>query len=245
MRDHRCIEFSLEQRCQAVDKGRGGEGKSPSWNTRRLCRERLRIHLETTRLIDELGWFEPAGSSEDTVRSARRKVAASCDYSMPRRKRRQAKCSMYWRNDQLAALRRECLAARPKFPRSNGDAMLHDTWKRANTALRRGIKKSRLQWWKDLIGEVEKDPWGLAFKIFTKILVTRRKTMGLDNSDRVKYIVRSLFPHVEPFQRQDRISCVVRREELFTSEEIRERVEGLRQIQCWVSTGPRTRSSKR
>ena len=52
-----------------------------------------------------------------------------------------------------------------------------------------------------MVGEVEKDPWGLAFKIVTKRLVARRKTPGLDNPDRVKYIVRSLFPHVEPFQR--------------------------------------------
>ena len=36
--DHRCIEFDLEQLCQAVDKGRVGEGRSPSWNTRRLSR---------------------------------------------------------------------------------------------------------------------------------------------------------------------------------------------------------------
>ena len=36
-----------------------------------------------------------------------------------------------------------------------------------------------------------------------------------------KYIVRSLFPYVEPFQRQDRSSCVVRREELFTLEELK------------------------
>ena len=43
-----------------------------------------------------------------------------------------------------------------------------------------------------MIGEVDKDPWGLAFKIVTKRLVTRRKTPGLDNSDRVKYIVQSL-----------------------------------------------------
>ena len=67
--DHQCIEFNLEQRREAVDEGRGSEGRSPSWNTRRLCRERLRVHLETTRLIDELGWVEPAGSLEDTVRS--------------------------------------------------------------------------------------------------------------------------------------------------------------------------------
>ena len=72
-----------------------------------------------------------------------------------------------------------------------------------------------------MIGEVEKDPWGLAFKIVTKRLVTRRKTPGLDNADRVKYIVQSLFPQVEPFQRQDRSSCVVRREELFTLEELK------------------------
>ena len=154
MSDHRCIEFTLEQRCQAVDKGRGGEGRSPSWNTRRLSRERLCEHLEETRLIDELGWICPAGSFEATVRSARQKVVAACDYSMPRRKRRQVKGSMYWWNDQLVALRRECLAARRKFTRSKGDATLHEAWKGAKTALRRGIMKSRLQCWKDLIGEV-------------------------------------------------------------------------------------------
>ena len=59
------------------------------------------------------------------------------------------------------------------------------------------MKKSRLQYWKDLIGNVEKDSWSLAFKIVTKRLVTRRKTLGLGNFDRVKYIVRSLFPHVD------------------------------------------------
>ena len=79
----------------------------------------------------------------------------------------------------------------------------------------------RIQCWKDLIGEVQKDPWGLAFKIVTKRLVTRGKTPGLDNPDRFKYLVRSLFPHVEPFQRQDRSSCVVRREELFSLEELK------------------------
>ena len=81
--------------------------------------------------------------------------------------------------------------------------------------------KKKLQCWKDLIGEVEKEPWGLDFKIVTERMVTRRKTPGLDNADRVKYIVRSLFPHVEPLQRQYRSSCVVRPEELFTLEELK------------------------
>ena len=72
-----------------------------------------------------------------------------------------------------------------------------------------------------MIVEVEKDPWGLVFKIVTKRLVTRRKTPGLDNSYRVKIIARSLFAHVEPFQSQERSSCVVRREELLILEELK------------------------
>ena len=72
-----------------------------------------------------------------------------------------------------------------------------------------------------MIGGVENDPWGLPLEIDTKRFVTRRKTLGLDDPDRVKYILQSLFPHVEPFQRQDRSSCVVRREELFTLEELK------------------------
>ena len=56
--------------------------------------------------------------------------------------------------------------------------------------------------------------------------MTRRKTPGLDYADRVKYIVRSIFPHVLlpfllSFQRQERSSCVVRREALFTLEELK------------------------
>ena len=50
---------------------------------------------------------------------------------------------------------------------------------------------------------------------------TRKKIPGLDNPDRVKCVVQSLFPRVEPFQGQDRSSCVVRREELFTLEELK------------------------
>ena len=155
------------------------------------------------------------------MRAARRKLVAACDHSMPRRGHGRTEDSMYWWNDQLSVLRQKCLKVRRGFTRSKGDPLLCEAWKKAKSALRQGIKKSRLQCWKDLIGEVKKDPWGLAFKIVTKRLVTRRKTPGLDNPNRVKYIVQSLFLHVEPFQRQDRSHCVVRREELFTVEELK------------------------
>ena len=66
-----------------------------------------------------------------------------------------------------------------------------------------------------------KSPMGfLAFKIVTKRLVIKRNTPGLDNPDRVKYILQSLFPHIEPFQRQDRNSCMVRCEKLLTLKDL-------------------------
>ena len=53
--DHGCIEFSLQKWRQAMDEGRGGKERSPSWNIRRLSRERLREQLKETRLLDERG----------------------------------------------------------------------------------------------------------------------------------------------------------------------------------------------
>ena len=155
------------------------------------------------------------------MQAARRKVVAACDHSMPRRGHGHTGDSMYWWNDQLSVLRRKCLTEWRKFTRSNGDPLLREAWKKAKLALRQCIKETRLQCWKDLIEKVEKDPWNLAFKIVTKRLMNERNTPDLDNADSVKYIVRSLFSHVEPLQRQDRSSCVVRREELFTLEELK------------------------
>ena len=143
--DHQCIEFSIRERSHPVNTGRGGKGRRLSWNTRRLSKDRLHKHLEETRLIDELGWAKSAGSLEDTVRAARRKVVAACDHSMPRRGQGRNGDSIYWWNDQLSVLRRECLAARRRFTRSKGDSLLHEAWKKKESALRQGIKKSRLQ----------------------------------------------------------------------------------------------------
>ena len=127
-----------------MNTGRGDKGRSPSWSTRRINKDRLNKHLEKTRLIDELGWATSAGSLEDTVRAARRKVVAPCDHSMPRRGHGLTRDSMYWWNDQLSVLRRECLAAQRRFTHSTGDSLLHEAWKKSKSALRQGIKKSRL-----------------------------------------------------------------------------------------------------
>ena len=103
--DHQCIKFSIQERSHPVNTGRGGKVRSPSWNTKRLNKDKLGEHLEETRLIDELGWAGSAGSLEDTVPAVRRKVVAACDHSMPRRGHGRTGDSMYWWNHHLSVLR--------------------------------------------------------------------------------------------------------------------------------------------
>ena len=163
MSDYQYIEFRIQERSHPVNTGRGGKVRSSSWNTKRLSKDKLREHLEETRLIDDLGWARSAVSLEDNVRAARRKVVAACDHYMPCRGHGRTGDLMYWWNDQLSVLRRKCLTARRRFSRSKGDPLLREASKNAKSALSQGIKKSRLECWKDLFAEVEKDPWGIAF----------------------------------------------------------------------------------
>ena len=51
--DHQSIEFSIQARSHPDSTGRGGKVRSPSWYTKRLSKDKLREHLEETRLIDE------------------------------------------------------------------------------------------------------------------------------------------------------------------------------------------------
>ena len=39
--DHQCIEFSIQERSHLVNTGRGGKVRSPSWNTKRLSKDKL------------------------------------------------------------------------------------------------------------------------------------------------------------------------------------------------------------
>ena len=149
------------------------------------------------------------------MRYTRQKVVATCDCSMPGRKR-------------FVLVERPVGCPTPRMPRSvaeihpvKGGCSATPVMEMGKSSFKSRHKEKRHQCWKDLIGEVEKDPWGLTFKIVTKRLVTRRKTPALYNPDRVKYIMRSLFLHVRPFQSQDQISCVFQREELFNLEKLK------------------------
>ena len=105
-----------------------------------------------------------------------------------------------------------------KFTCSKGDPLLREVWKKSKISSEARHNEKPTSVLERLDRGSREGPMGSRLQNSTKRLVTRRRTPGLKNADRVKYIVRSLFPHIQPLPRQDRSSCVVRREELFTLE---------------------------
>ncbi|XP_051159331.1 uncharacterized protein LOC127280415 [Leptopilina boulardi] len=126
MSDHQYIEFIVSEKNLGGNNRLQGGSKKPSWNLRRLNRERLAESLAESRSIQELGWTTKPITLEEKVREARRVIIAACRNSMPRRQKRKAKKALYWWNDDLARLRRECHAARRKYTHSKGDLLLQE-----------------------------------------------------------------------------------------------------------------------
>ena len=152
------------------------KSKHPSWNTRKLDGKGLRRFLEEVRLIVELNWVKNPETMEALVEATRDKVIATCDACTPRRRfERSVEGSMYWWNEELTRLRRECLKTRRECTRSKGNGYRKIAWRKAKKALKKAMKKSQAKCWKDLIAEVEKDTWGLAYKIVTKKLIPSQK----------------------------------------------------------------------
>ena len=131
--DAQCIEFSIQELSHPVNVGRGSKVRSPSWNTKRLSKDKLREHLEETRLTIKLRWARSAGSLEDTVWVARQEVVARCEHSMSRCGHGRSGDSMYWWNHQLSFPRGKCFRAWRRFTRSKGDPLLREAWKEAKS----------------------------------------------------------------------------------------------------------------
>lgn len=68
--------------------------------------------------------------------------------------------------------------------------------------MRKAIRISQKQHWKELIKEVDEDPWGVAFRIITKRLRIDEKIPGLENKTWVEGIIDTLFPEQNPGQDQ-------------------------------------------
>lgn len=234
--DHFYIGFNLQETTASYQEGRRGLLCKKSWNVKKLSRDKVVESIEENILIQCLGksrrTIHPR-SEEEIIESHMKELVKACNRSMPKRKVGTDKGGpKYWWSEQIGHLRKACVLARRKFQRSKGNEHLKIQYKRSKALLGRSIRQSKQQCWKELISEVDEDPWGLPYKIVFKKLRGKHCIPGLNDKEWVRTIILHLFPSRQIITRELQEPVEV---EPFTLQEIQE--EGKR-LKTGKSPGP-------
>jgi hypothetical protein len=123
------------------------------------------------------------------------------DFSMPRNCGVYKKV-VYWWNDKIAELRSQVNKIRRKLTRirktnSRSELIkeLYNQYKEILKEYKRSIIKSKRNSWKELLRDLDREPWGVAFKIATlKIKPAMHSFCEAFPWETVKVIVNNLFP---------------------------------------------------
>ncbi|XP_044583012.1 uncharacterized protein LOC123264033 [Cotesia glomerata] len=103
------------------------------------------------------------GNAVEKTKNLMTRIAQACDTCMPRKRGINKRPSVHWWNDQINALRTACHKKRRLSQRGHrrpNSAELVAEYKKAHRELNNAIKDSKRRCWKELVDEVEKDPWG-------------------------------------------------------------------------------------
>ena len=224
--DHNYISFTVDQK----ERSRSVPNTRKRWNIRRLNKQKFTVSLEEARLLCELesSWIGETQSVDDMVATATKIVSAACDVSMPKVVQNNGRNPKYWWNDKIKEARNECTRAWRRSVRSRGDEELKRLHVEAKKSLRKEIRQSKKNSWKDLLKDIDNDPWGLAYRIVRKRLRVRQDIPELNDPEFVERIIRDLFPEQIREKRDRPTDFVFDEEDLFTMDELREEVRSLK-----------------
>lgn len=188
--DHRCILFDLLLGDKHNKEGTQIENR---WSWKKYDADKLRMFIESSE-APVIHNNAERGSKEIT-----QYLKEACDSCMPRGTYRWKKKPCHWWTEEIATLRRVCLAARRSLHRIRHLSRIEEsdefvTYKTLKKTLKLAIKKSKEKSWKQLIAQVETDPWGLPYKLIAKKLIGKKSIEGLSTPGRLELIVDTLFP---------------------------------------------------
>lgn len=165
------------------------ENNLKRWSWRKLNLEKLQTFLDQIPVT-------PANSPSTLARV----LEEACDKCMPKGNYRGNKKPLYWWNNEISDLRKQCLGARRtlkrrlrKGPIDQNGAELAE-YRNRKKILKIEIRKSKRNCWENLCRQADADPWGLPFRLVTKKIIGRRPIQGLSTPGRVTHIVNTLFP---------------------------------------------------
>ncbi|RYA73411.1 hypothetical protein DD595_25020 [Enterobacter cloacae complex sp. 4DZ3-17B2] len=110
---------------------------------------------------------EVKGTSEERARCLSRAITAACDASMAVKTNPRGRPPVYWWNEEIANIRRECLRARRLHQRAIHKPRYYQLaadYERKKKRLKIAIKAAKRKCWQDFCEEVDHDPWGRPYK---------------------------------------------------------------------------------
>ena len=109
----------------------------------------------------------------------------------------------FWWNTEISELRNSCRKQRRKAQRARKSKLSEqedeeDKYKDTRKLLRNAIKLSKMQCWKALYTDVDRDPWGTPYYLVIRKLQASRGTVAPSDVPTVFKIVEVLFPEGAP-----------------------------------------------
>lgn len=210
--DHRYITYQVNvgDALQRRNPARGAEAIK-GWKVRKEALPELERALKNNleRLV-----IEDCGTAEEAVERYTEAVIGTCNDVLSPRKPAPEKRSVYWWNNEIANIRKECSNIRRKLKRNNGErrenelgAATLETLRGKRRELRKAIANSKRMKWDELVSELNSDPWSKAYKLVMGKLGGQKSELGANVN--IDETVRELFPRDE----EDWYSCTKVEEE--------------------------------
>ncbi|XP_011332975.3 uncharacterized protein LOC105276783 [Ooceraea biroi] len=142
----------------------------PRWALKRLNQDALMAAVLVT------AWREQQAGQYDSAEGAVRfgdEMTHICDFSMPRARNPPQRRATYWWSREIEEVRRHCILARRQYTRArrrrNGDAARtaepYRAYSEAHRTLQLAIRRAKAQSWQELLGTLERDPWGRPYRM--------------------------------------------------------------------------------
>ncbi|GAB1869618.1 Reverse transcriptase [Camponotus japonicus] len=194
--DHQYIEIILKK---LHSNKRSKTPKVHRWNFRKLDEELFGEVLEFL-----LGAELPVNIENDPDEYAdwiRKIMTSACNVAAPLVVRKNAKKQVYWWSEGVSRLRKEAIKERRRWYRSkrgndpNKIKSKKENYVRAKKELRNEIRKAKSAAWSELIATIDKDPWGLPYKLIMGKIRRTNPTLSetLDEAS-LDRLLNSLFP---------------------------------------------------
>ena len=187
--DHRYISFELVRQGseRSLTSNRG-------WSVKKFDGLTFDEMVESKR--EELISAARSGArAEELVCSLNSLMRVACDASMPKRGGFAHRRPAYWWNDEIADLRRACLASRRRAQRRPSGEEQRLAYRQARKALRQAIKRSKARCWTELCESVSADPWGMPYRIVRQKLRVGTDDHYLNNPANLEAVIAKLFPN--------------------------------------------------